>query len=191
MRVFKSSPLTRRVYTGHYTARIHVYRKRATLSLATTQSSHRTRPSTAPRMELDETLACLSEQDKNLLKRGDCLHATFASYFLPSLGSGKISKVGDLLLNSPHEVAQKCRADPSAVERMINSIHSIIIPRPIQRLKDVQAEGEGFTTGDSRLDEALGGGIRTGMIWEVAGERYVPHCSMSKFMLRRALKRRG
>lgn len=29
-----------------------------------------------------------------------------------------------------------------------------------------------FTTGDKELDEALGGGIRTGMVWEVAGQRY-------------------
>lgn len=31
-----------------------------------------------------------------------------------------------------------------------------------------------FTTGDETLDEALGGGFRTGMVWEVCGERCVP-----------------
>jgi len=51
-------------------------------------------------------------------------------------------------------------------------------------LKDMQAEEE-FTTGDSRLDKSLGGGIRTGMIWEVVGERSVP-CSGN----RRATKTR-
>lgn len=30
-----------------------------------------------------------------------------------------------------------------------------------------------FTTGDADLDHALGGGIRTGMLWEVAGQRYL------------------
>ena len=30
-----------------------------------------------------------------------------------------------------------------------------------------------FTTGDAVLDELLGGGIRTGMLWELVGERFV------------------
>jgi len=57
---------------------------------------------------------------------------------------------------------------------MINSIYTVAVQPRIRRLKDVQAEGDDFTTGDPRLDDALGGGIRTGMIWEVAGERCVP-----------------
>ena len=28
-----------------------------------------------------------------------------------------------------------------------------------------------FTTGDAVLDSALGGGIRTGMVWEISGQR--------------------
>lgn len=28
-----------------------------------------------------------------------------------------------------------------------------------------------FSTGDTTLDQALGGGIRTGMLWEIVGER--------------------
>ncbi|KAF8226173.1 hypothetical protein L208DRAFT_1144307, partial [Tricholoma matsutake] len=83
---------------------------------------------------------------------------------------GRILNVEDLLLSSPHEVAQKCKVNPSAVERMMDCMYNVGTPQNIRRLKDVQGEGEEFTTGDSRLDEALGGGIRTGMIWEVAGE---------------------
>lgn len=30
-----------------------------------------------------------------------------------------------------------------------------------------------LTTGDAVLDRALGGGIRTGIVWELVGERYV------------------
>jgi len=30
-----------------------------------------------------------------------------------------------------------------------------------------------LTTGDATLDRALGGGIRTGMVWEFVGEGYV------------------
>ncbi|KAG5219943.1 DNA repair protein [Salix suchowensis] len=44
--------------------------------------------------------------------------------------------------------------------------------QPLQRLEEIKHVGnEKITTGDPRLDHALGGGIRTGMIWEVAGER--------------------
>lgn len=32
---------------------------------------------------------------------------------------------------------------------------------------------EVFSTGDNRVDVLLGGGIRTGMVWELAGERFV------------------
>lgn len=100
----------------------------------------------------NEPLTRLPEQDRNLLKKG------------------RILNVEDLLLSSPHEVAQKCKVNPSAVERMMDCMYNVGTPQNIRRLKDVQGEGEEFTTGDSRLDEALGGGIRTGMIWEVAGE---------------------
>lgn len=41
-------------------------------------------------------------------------------------------------------------------------------------LADVDLEeNDIFTTGDADLDRALGGGIKTGMIWEIAGERYL------------------
>ena len=86
-------------------------------------------------------------------------------------GLGKIFTVEDLLLSSPQEVAHKCKTEPSTVEGMIQYMYDNVTPRQIRRLKEIEAEGEEFTTGDSRLDEALGGGIRTGMVWEVAGER--------------------
>lgn len=39
-------------------------------------------------------------------------------------------------------------------------------------LEDIACRGHGvFTTGDNALDQALGGGIRTGMLWELFGER--------------------
>lgn len=36
----------------------------------------------------------------------------------------------------------------------------------------VPRDGESFTTGDIDLDSALGGGVRTGMVWEIVGQRY-------------------
>lgn len=44
----------------------------------------------------------------------------------------------------------------------------------IRPLEEIVHEGdEKFTTGDAYLDDALGGGIRTRMIWEIVGERHV------------------
>lgn len=41
-------------------------------------------------------------------------------------------------------------------------------------LSEVHGIGnEAFTSGDEHLDKVLGGGIRTGMLWEIAGERFV------------------
>jgi hypothetical protein len=39
---------------------------------------------------------------------------------------------------------------------------------------NIEQDLEIFTTGDAALDSALGGGIRTGMLWEVVGQRYGP-----------------
>jgi hypothetical protein len=45
---------------------------------------------------------------------------------------------------------------------------------PIPSLDDtVFEEDELFTTGDTYLDQLLDGGIRTGMLWEIVGERSV------------------
>ena len=39
----------------------------------------------------------------------------------------------------------------------------------VESIRDAAAEK--LTMGDSVLDKAIGGGIRTGMVWELAGER--------------------
>lgn len=44
---------------------------------------------------------------------------------------------------------------------------------PLKRLDAFDAnDDELFTTGDEILDASLGGGLRTGLVWEVVGERY-------------------
>jgi len=45
---------------------------------------------------------------------------------------------------------------------------------PVPSLTDVVDDGiDTISTGDPVLDKLLGGGIRTGMLWEFAGEGYV------------------
>ena len=42
-------------------------------------------------------------------------------------------------------------------------------PRPLREVKGIGEES--FTTGDEVVDNVLGGGIRTGMVWELCGEK--------------------
>ena len=41
---------------------------------------------------------------------------------------------------------------------------------PARLLSETEDIGAKFTTGDKLLDQALGGGIRTGLLWEFCGE---------------------
>ena len=84
--------------------------------------------------------------------------------------------VEDLLLASPTDIARKSHVADQVVDRILDTVCRALTQQP-RSLKDVQHEGnEKFTSGDERLDNALGGGIRTGMVWEVVGERYVAFC---------------
>jgi DNA repair protein RAD57 len=63
------------------------------------------------------------------------------------------------------------RIPPKEVTRILEAACRECAP-PIHKIKDLPLEGEEkFTTGDPELDSMLGGGIRTGMLWEVVGER--------------------
>lgn len=70
------------------------------------------------------------------------------------------------------DVTRKCRISVSEVRAIVESLcdsePTVFLPR---RLDNIDRGEERCTTGDTYLDEALGGGIRTGMIWEVFGER--------------------
>jgi DNA repair protein RAD57 len=67
----------------------------------------------------------------------------------------------------------KCRISPLGIQAILDIVCREN-SRPTRLLEDIKDQGDQkFTTGDVELDNALGGGIRTGMIWEVAGERQV------------------
>ena len=58
-------------------------------------------------------------------------------------------------------------------------LHAIPLRR-LNVLEDIAHDGDEkfstgdakFSTGDAILDIALEGGVRTGMVWEIVGERY-------------------
>ncbi|KAG7452751.1 P-loop containing nucleoside triphosphate hydrolase protein [Guyanagaster necrorhizus] len=79
----------------------------------------------------------------------------------------------DVLFAPPEELARRCRISPLEAKRIVQILFQEDLCG-IQSLKELVHEGEEkFTTGDEHLDGALGGGIRTGMLWEVVGERFV------------------
>jgi DNA repair protein RAD57 len=93
-----------------------------------------------------------------------CSHAIF---------TGNLETVIDLLLNTPQEIAKRCKISPLEIKKIVDTVLNAIPLRRLNVLEDIAHDGdEKFSTGDAILDIALEGGIRTGMVWEVVGERY-------------------
>ncbi|KAK0483384.1 P-loop containing nucleoside triphosphate hydrolase protein [Armillaria novae-zelandiae] len=87
-----------------------------------------------------------------------------------ALRKGKYLTPDDVLLAPPEELARRCRISPSEVKRIVEILFQDDLCG-IQTLQElVHERNENITTGDEHLDRALGGGIRTGMLWEVVGE---------------------
>ncbi|KAJ7752094.1 P-loop containing nucleoside triphosphate hydrolase protein [Mycena metata] len=87
-----------------------------------------------------------------------------------ALKKGTLQTVADLLLVSPQDIGRRCRISPLEAK----SIFTVVCqnnPPQIRPLADIVDEQEQIcSTGDSYLDAALGGGVRTGMVWEVFGQ---------------------
>ena len=102
--------------------------------------------------------------DDDHTRLSSCSHAVF---------TGNLETVSDLLLNTPQEIAKRCKISPFEIKRIIDTVLNAIPLRRLNVLEDIAHDGdEKFSTGDAILDIALEGGIRTGMVWEVVGERY-------------------
>ena len=96
-----------------------------------------------------------------------CSHAIF---------TGNLQTVDDLLLNTPQDIARRCKTSPLEIKRIIDIVLNAIPLHRLDVLEDIAHDGdEKFSTGDTMLDNALEGGMRTGMVWEVVGERYAAY----------------
>ena len=88
---------------------------------------------------------------------------------------GGFRDVQDVLLATPNDIARACRIPLHEANKIISSIcreHA----QPLRSLQQVLTDThESFTTGDAELDSMLGGGIASGTVWEVVGERYLCH----------------
>ncbi|KAJ4488231.1 P-loop containing nucleoside triphosphate hydrolase protein [Lentinula aciculospora] len=99
-------------------------------------------------------------------------HAALSSSQKALLKRGKITTVSDLILIPAQDVARKCRVSPLEINAIVETIckaHPIYAQTLDELLSPPNLYGV-CTSGDSHLDAALGGGFRTGMVWEVVGE---------------------
>lgn len=79
----------------------------------------------------------------------------------------------DLVLTPQKDLAKKYNVSPLEINAIIDTVCK---SNPIQALTlaELFSSPKSYgicTSGDPVLDVALGGGFRTGMIWEVVGER--------------------
>ncbi|KAF5387065.1 hypothetical protein D9615_001792 [Tricholomella constricta] len=87
------------------------------------------------------------------------------------LKKGNLDDASEIMLSSSQQIARKCKTSASEAQGIIDALYTHVAPLRIRRLEDVKHEGNSTcTTGDPTLDNALGGGIRPGMVWEVVGE---------------------
>lgn len=80
--------------------------------------------------------------------------------------------MADLLVTPLNEVARKCRISTADAKAIYNTLLKESGSPQIPSLDTLNLPvDEVFSTGDAYLDQALNGGVRTGMVWEVVGER--------------------
>lgn len=85
--------------------------------------------------------------------------------------SATILTASNLLVKRVPDVAKKCKMPITDMEQLIDLVCQELYQSP-RTIRAVDRIGEEiFTTGERYLDEALGGGLRTGMVWEIAGEK--------------------
>ncbi|KAJ7098148.1 P-loop containing nucleoside triphosphate hydrolase protein [Mycena belliarum] len=86
-----------------------------------------------------------------------------------ALKKGDLQTVADLLLVSPQDLARRCKIAPLEAKGIFNTVCEHNPPR-ISSLFQVDDQEQICSTGDSHLDIVLGGGLRTGMVWEIFGQ---------------------
>ncbi|PIL23794.1 hypothetical protein GSI_13545 [Ganoderma sinense ZZ0214-1] len=88
-----------------------------------------------------------------------------------AFAKASILTASNLLVRRVPEVAKKCKIPVAEMEDLIDLVCQELYQSP-RTIRTVDRIGEEvFTTGERYLDETLGGGIRTGMVWEIAGEK--------------------
>lgn len=83
-----------------------------------------------------------------------------------------VQTVFDLLLKPPSELAKKCKVwQLTDVNRIIDLVCNELCEEPVILCHGLHQKDDQFTTGEPQLDETLGGGFQTGVLWEICGEK--------------------
>ena len=102
------------------------------------------------------------------------------THILPSLDRAAISTV-DLISLTSAEIAKRAQVPPAEVAKLSDALVQALQKNNAERkssspfldLDDESSDGNVISTLDDGLDDVLGGGIRTGCLTEITGERYV------------------
>lgn len=81
--------------------------------------------------------------------------------------------MSDLVLYPPNDLAKKLRMPLSEIQKLVQIVCKEVAQQLDDESRHRSPSDACFTTGDEILDEAIGGGIRTNMVWEFCGERCV------------------
>ncbi|ESK85887.1 rad51b protein [Moniliophthora roreri MCA 2997] len=87
------------------------------------------------------------------------------------LKRGNITTASDLVFTPIADIARKCRVSPLEIKGILDTFYRSRPIQPQTLTQCFEASQQGVcTSGDQFLDDALGGGLRSKMIWEVVGE---------------------
>ena len=86
--------------------------------------------------------------------------------------AGNIKTTDALLLSSPAEISKKAKLSLNEAQLIIRCVSKELSPPNLglSVLRELERRQSRFTTGDMVLDKTIGGGVRTGMVWELVGE---------------------
>ncbi|PIL23793.1 hypothetical protein GSI_13544 [Ganoderma sinense ZZ0214-1] len=89
-----------------------------------------------------------------------------------ALTKANVQTVSDLLLKPPSDLVKRCKGwGLTEINTIVDLVCNELREEPTTILHDgTYLKHHIFTTAGSQLDEALGGGFRTGMVWEICGE---------------------
>ncbi|KAJ3921081.1 P-loop containing nucleoside triphosphate hydrolase protein [Lentinula edodes] len=99
-------------------------------------------------------------------------HTALSSSQKALLKRGKIVTISDLILTPVQDISRRCRVSPLEINAIVDTVCRAH-PIRASTLDDLLSPPNLFgicTSGDACLDAVVGGGFRTGMIWEVVGE---------------------
>ncbi|KAK7023755.1 RAD51b protein [Favolaschia claudopus] len=104
----------------------------------------------------------------------DSTHVADVAYLTSSqkaaLKKGNVRTLADVVLLSIKELSTRCKISPLEATTIFNTICSTNSPQIIPLSHPTRAQQQIYSTGDTHLDAALGGGFRTGMVWEIFGQ---------------------